>query len=81
MYCVCGEVVDIFLVELDIYVVCVEMFDDEIEWLSIFDLFMGVVEKYIVCVIIYLKIYYVIFCEKIFDVIDKIKDELKDCWV
>lgn len=31
MFCVCGEVIDVFLVELDSEVVCIELFDGEVE--------------------------------------------------
>lgn len=57
------------------------MFDDEIDKISFFDLFIGVVDKLVVRVMVFLKIYYVIFWEKIFDVIECIKGELKECKV
>ena len=77
-YRVRGEVVDIFPAESDTYAVRVEMFDDEIERLSIFDPLTGAVEKHIVRATIYPKTHYVTPREKILDAIDKIKDELKD---
>ena len=70
--------VDIFPAESDTYAVRVEMFDDEIERLSIFDPLTGAVEKHIVRATIYPKTHYVTPREKILDAIDKIKDELKD---
>ena len=77
-YRVRGEVVDIFPAESDTYAVRVEMFDDEIERLSIFDPLTGAVEKHIVRATIYPTTHYVTPREKILDAIDKIKDELKD---
>merc|ERR1712228_234613 len=47
-YRVRGEVVDIFPAESDTFAVRVEMFDDEIERLSIFDSLTGAIEKHIV---------------------------------
>ena len=77
-YRVRGEVVDIFPAESDTYAVRVEMFDDEIERLSIFDPLTGAVEKYIVRATIYPKTHYVTPREKILDAIEKIKAELKE---
>ena len=77
-YRVRGEVVDILPAESDTYAVRVEMFDDEIERLSIFDPLTGAVEKYIVRATIYPKTHYVTPREKILDAIEKIKAELKE---
>ncbi|MGO2366732.1 MAG: DEAD/DEAH box helicase family protein, partial [Pseudoalteromonas sp.] len=77
-YRVRGEVVDIFPAESDTYAVRVEMFDDEIERLSIFDPLTGAVEKHLVRTTIYPKTHYVTPREKILDAIEKIKDELKE---
>ena len=77
-YRVRGEVVDIFPAESDTYAVRVEMFDDEIERLSIFDSLTGAVEKHIVRATIYPKTHYVTPREKILDAIEKIKAELKE---
>ena len=77
-YRVRGEVVDIFPAESDTYAVRVEMFDDEIERLSIFDPLTGAVEKHIVRATIYPKTHYVTPREKILDAIEKIKAELKE---
>ena len=77
-YRVRGEVVDIFPAESDTYAVRVEMFDDEVERLSIFDPLTGAVEKHLVRTTIYPKTHYVTPREKILDAIEKIKDELKE---
>lgn len=77
-YRVRGEVIDIFPAESDTYAVRVEMFDDEIERLSIFDPLTGAVEKHIVRATIYPKTHYVTPREKILDAIENIKVELKD---
>ncbi|MBQ4848116.1 excinuclease ABC subunit UvrB [Pseudoalteromonas sp. MMG005] len=76
-YRVRGEVIDIFPAESDTYAVRVEMFDDEIERLSIFDPLTGAVEKHLVRATIYPKTHYVTPREKILGAIDNIKDELK----
>jgi len=77
-YRVRGEVVDIFPAESETYAVRVEMFDDEIERLSIFDPLTGSVEKHIVRATIYPKTHYVTPREKILGAIENIKIELKD---
>ncbi|MBH0026269.1 excinuclease ABC subunit UvrB [Pseudoalteromonas sp. SWN29] len=77
-YRVRGEVVDIFPAESSTFAIRVEMFDDEIERLSIFDPLTGAVEKHIVRTTIYPKTHYVTPREKILGAIDKIQEELKD---
>lgn len=77
-YRVRGEVIDIFPAESDTYAIRVEMFDDEIERLSIFDPLTGAVEKHLIRATIYPKTHYVTPREKILDAIDNIKIELKD---
>ncbi|WP_165744045.1 excinuclease ABC subunit UvrB [Pseudoalteromonas sp. Z9A6] len=77
-YRVRGEVVDIFPAESDTFAVRVEMFDDEIERLSIFDPLTGAIEKHIVRATIYPKTHYVTPREKILGAIEKIKEELKE---
>ncbi|MGS0535372.1 excinuclease ABC subunit UvrB [Pseudoalteromonas sp. SaAl2] len=77
-YRVRGEVIDIFPAESDTYAVRVEMFDDEIERLSIFDPLTGAIEKHIVRATIYPKTHYVTPREKILDAVEHIKAELKD---
>ncbi|MBH0037585.1 excinuclease ABC subunit UvrB [Pseudoalteromonas sp. SWN166] len=77
-YRVRGEVVDIFPAESSTFAIRVEMFDDEIERLSIFDPLTGAVEKHIIRTTIYPKTHYVTPREKILGAIDKIQEELKD---
>ena len=76
-YRVRGEVIDIFPAESDKYAVRVEMFDDEIDRLSIFDPLTGAVDKYIVRATIYPKSHYVTPREKILAATEEIKIELK----
>lgn len=77
-YRVRGEVIDIFPAESETIAVRVEMFDDEIERLSLFDPLTGAVEKHLVRATIYPKTHYVTPREKILDAIEKIKKELKE---
>ncbi len=76
-YRVRGEVIDIFPAESDKYAVRVEMFDDEIDRISIFDPLTGAVDKYIVRATIYPKSHYVTPREKILAATEEIKKELK----
>ncbi|WP_105189128.1 excinuclease ABC subunit UvrB [Pseudoalteromonas sp. T1lg48] len=76
-YRVRGEVIDIFPAESDDVGVRVEMFDDEIERLSLFDPLTGQVQKNLVRATIYPKTHYVTPREKILGAIDNIKVELK----
>ncbi|WP_440053891.1 excinuclease ABC subunit UvrB [Pseudoalteromonas sp. T1lg65] len=77
-YRVRGEVIDIFPAESDSVAVRVEMFDDEIERISLFDPLTGSVEKHLVRATIYPKTHYVTPREKILAAIENIKLELKD---
>ncbi|PAY02990.1 excinuclease ABC subunit B [Pseudoalteromonas sp. HM-SA03] len=77
-YRVRGEVIDIFPAESETIAVRVEMFDDEIERISLFDPLTGAVEKHLVRATIYPKTHYVTPREKILDAIERIKIELKD---
>lgn len=77
-YRVRGEVIDIFPAESETIAVRVEMFDDEIERISLFDPLTGAVEKHLVRATIYPKTHYVTPREKILDAIERIKMELKE---
>ncbi|USD27919.1 excinuclease ABC subunit UvrB [Pseudoalteromonas sp. SCSIO 43201] len=77
-YRVRGEVIDIFPAESETIAVRVEMFDDEIERISLFDPLTGAVEKHLVRATIYPKTHYVTPREKILDAIERIKLELKE---
>jgi excinuclease ABC subunit B len=76
-YRVRGEVIDIFPAESDTYAIRVELFDDEVERLSVFDPLTGAVEKLLIRATIYPKTHYVTPREKILSAIDNIKAELK----
>ncbi|WP_105168920.1 excinuclease ABC subunit UvrB [Pseudoalteromonas sp. T1lg23B] len=76
-YRVRGEVIDIFPAESDSYAIRVEMFDDEIERISMFDPLTGAVEKHLIRATIYPKTHYVTPREKILGAIENIKVELK----
>jgi excinuclease ABC subunit B len=74
-----GEVIDIFPAESDHQAVRVEMFDDEIECISVFDPLTGaVIEKNLPRFTIYPKTHYVTPRERVVEAIEKIKVELKD---
>lgn len=77
-YRVRGEVIDIFPAESDTIAIRVEMFDDEIERLSVFDPLTGSVEKTLVRATIYPKTHYVTPREKILEAVENIKIELKE---
>ncbi|MDV7103116.1 excinuclease ABC subunit UvrB [Vibrio sp. TH_r3] len=73
-----GEVIDVFPAESDQEAVRIEMFDDEIECLSIFDPLTGAVsQKDLPRFTIYPKTHYVTPREKILEAIEQIKVELK----
>ncbi len=73
-----GEVIDIFPAESDQDAVRIEMFDDEIDCISIFDPLTGVVkQRDLPRYTIYPKTHYVTPRDKILEAIDKIKVELE----
>lgn len=76
-YRVRGDVIDIYPADSDCEAVRVELFDDEIEQLSIFDPLTGEVLRKVPRFTIYPKSHYVTPREKILEAIDNIKDELK----
>ncbi|MDN3609488.1 excinuclease ABC subunit UvrB [Vibrio ostreicida] len=72
-----GEVIDIFPAESELDAVRIEMFDEEIECISIFDPLTGVVkQRDLPRFTVYPKTHYVTPRDKIVDAIDKIKVEL-----
>lgn len=71
-----GEVLDIFPADSDRDAVRVEMFDDEIERISLFDPLTGAVEQHVARYTVYPKTHYVTPREKILEAIDRIKEEL-----
>ena len=76
-YRVRGDVIDIFPAESDDVAVRVELFDEEIERISIFDPLSGAVEKTVTRYTVYPKTHYVTPREKILAAVDQIKLELK----
>lgn len=77
-YRVRGDVIDIYPADSDCDAVRVELFDDEVENLSIFDPLTGEVLHKISRISIYPKSHYVTPRETIVKAIDDIKDELRD---
>ncbi|CAH6808230.1 excision nuclease subunit B [Vibrio chagasii] len=74
-----GEVIDIFPAESDQDAVRIEMFDDEVDCISIFDPLTGTVkQRDLPRFTVYPKTHYVTPREKILEAIENIKDELRD---
>ena len=76
-YRVRGDVIDIFPAESDSFAVRVELFDDEVERISLFDPLTGSIEKVVSRYTIYPKTHYVTPREKILAAVDNIKVELQ----
>jgi len=73
-----GEVIDIFPAESDQQAVRLELFDDEIECISLFDPLTGaIVQRDLPRFTIYPKTHYVTPRERILDAVENIKTELK----
>ncbi|MCH8537472.1 MAG: excinuclease ABC subunit UvrB [Alkalimonas sp.] len=77
-YRVRGDVIDIFPAESDSFAVRVELFDDEIDRISLFDPLTGTVEKVVTRYTVYPKTHYVTPREKILAAVERIKVELAD---
>lgn len=75
-YRVRGDVIDIFPAESDEFAIRIELFDEEIERLSVFDPLTGAVEKHVTRYTIYPKTHYVTPREKILAAVEQIKEEL-----
>lgn len=73
-----GDVIDIFPADSDKEAVRVELFDEEIERISLFDPLTGAIEKHVARTTVFPKTHYVTPREKILEAVDHIKDELKD---
>lgn len=76
-YRVRGDVIDIFPAESEKEAVRVELFDDEIEQLSVFDPLTGEVLRKLPRVTIFPKSHYVTPRDTLVDMIDEVKAELK----
>lgn len=72
-----GDVIDIFPADSEKQAVRVQLFDEEIERISLFDPLTGAVEKNVVRTTVFPKTHYVTPREKIIDAIENIKTELK----
>ncbi len=77
-YRVRGEVIDIFPAESDSAALRVELFDDEIERLSLFDPLTGEILQRLARYTVYPKSHYVTPREQLLSAVDMIKIELKD---
>lgn len=75
-YRVRGEVIDIFPAESDDIAVRVELFDEEIERISLFDPLTGAIEKVVTRYTIYPKTHYVTPRETILAAVEQIKVDL-----
>lgn len=77
-YRVRGDVIDIYPAESDDEAVRVELFNDELESISLFDPLTGEIIRRLPRYTIYPKTHYVTPRETILEAVDQIKDELKD---
>lgn len=77
-YRVRGDVIDIFPADSERDAIRVELFDEEIERISVFDPLTGEVSRNLARTTVYPKTHYVTPREKILDAIDRIKLELKE---
>ncbi|MCF7982163.1 MAG: excinuclease ABC subunit UvrB [Pseudomonadales bacterium] len=77
-YRVRGDVIDIFPAESDREAVRIELFDDEIESIGMFDPLTGEMLRRIPRITIYPKTHYVTPRETLLDAVGKIKEELKE---
>lgn len=76
-YRVRGEVIDVFPAESEDEALRIELFDDEVERLSLFDPLTGEILQRIVRYTVYPKSHYVTPREQLLDAVEKIKIELK----
>ncbi len=73
-----GEVIDIYPAESDAEALRVELFDDEVEQLSVFDPLTGEILRQVPRYSIFPKSHYVTPRETLLDAVDQIKEELKE---
>ena len=73
-----GEIIDIHPAESDQEALRVELFDDEIESLSLFDPLTGRISRKLPRYTVYPKSHYVTPREQLLQAVDRIKDELRD---
>lgn len=72
-----GDVIDVFPADSEKYAVRIELFDDEVEGLALFDPLTGEVIQRIPRVTIFPKSHYVTPRERILETIEQVKEELK----
>lgn len=77
-YRVRGDVIDIYPADSDIEAVRIELFDDEVEQISIFDPLTGEVLQKVARFTVYPKSHYVTPREQILEAIENIKEELRE---
>ncbi|SEL71989.1 Excinuclease ABC subunit B [Colwellia chukchiensis] len=77
-YRVRGDVIDIFPAESDRMALRVELFDEEIERISVFDPLTGEIERTLARVTVYPKTHYATPRDKILAAVEQIKIELKE---
>jgi len=77
-YRVRGDVIDVFPAESEEAALRIELFDDEIERLSLFDPLTGEILHRVARYTVYPKSHYVAPREKLLEAVEKIKIELKD---
>jgi excinuclease ABC subunit B len=73
-----GDVIDVFPADSERHAIRVELFDEEVERISIFDPLTGSVEKTVARATVFPKTHYVTPRQKIVDAIDHIKVELQE---
>ena len=73
-----GDVIDVFPADSERHAIRVELFDEEIERISVFDPLTGAIEKTVARATIFPKTHYVTPREKILDAVEHIKTELKE---
>lgn len=73
-----GDVIDIFPADSEQYAVRIQLFDDEVEKISMFDPLTGEIIQKLPRVTIYPKTHYVTPRERILQTVDKVKVELKE---
>jgi excinuclease ABC subunit B len=73
-----GDVIDVFPADSERHGIRVELFDEEVERISIFDPLTGAVDKTVARATVFPKTHYVTPREKILDAIEHIKVELKE---
>ena len=77
-YRVRGDVIDVYPADSDYEAVRIQLFDDEVEDICLFDPLTGEVLRTVPRFTIYPKTHYVTPREQILDAVDKIQDELKE---